>query len=108
MQTPTGFFQDFLAPRLACVAVDGSLSLEFVLQNMIFQGTVLGPWLWNVYFADVHEAAARNGACERKFADDLSVSKDYARTVANEEVVGEIASFTKGHPCVGCQKSSHL
>ena len=84
------FFEDFLAPRLARVAVDGSLSLEFVLQNMIFQGTVLGPWLWNVYFADVHEAAERNGACERKFADDLSVSKDYARTVANEEVVGDL------------------
>ena len=55
------------------VAVDGSLSFDFVLQNMIFKNTKLGPWLWNVYFADVHEAAERNCACERKFADDLNV-----------------------------------
>ena len=44
------FFMDFLAPRLARVAVDGSFSADFVLQNMVFQGTVSGPRLWNVYF----------------------------------------------------------
>ena len=84
------FFQDFLAPRMARVAVDGSLSLEFVLQNMRFQGTALGPNLWNVYFADVHGSVERNGARDRRFADDLSVSKEYARQISNEDVVGDL------------------
>ena len=48
------FFENFLAPRLARVVVDGAFSMDFVLQNIIFQGTVFGPSLWNVYFADVH------------------------------------------------------
>ena len=30
------FFYDFLAPRLARVAVDGYFSLDFALQNMVF------------------------------------------------------------------------
>ena len=84
------FFEDFLAPRLARVAVDGAFSMEFVLQNMVFQGTVLGPSLWNVYFADVHVPAEKNGARERRFADDLSASKAFSRTVSNEDVISDL------------------
>ena len=45
---------------------------KFVLQNFVFQRTVLGPTLWNIFFADVHGPAEQNGAKERRFADDLS------------------------------------
>ena len=83
-------FEYFLAPRLARVAVDGSFSSDFVLQNMVFQGTVSGPSLWNINFANVHEPAERNGAQERRFAHDLSVSEAYPRTVANEQVLSDL------------------
>ena len=53
-----------LAPRSAKVAVNGAESKEFVLANMIFQGTVLGLNLWNTLFADVHEAAEATGCKE--------------------------------------------
>ena len=64
--------------------------MEVVLQNMVFQGTVLGPSLWNVYFADVHVPAEKNGARERRFADDLSASKAFSRTVSNEDVISDL------------------
>ena len=61
-ETLMAFFEDYLAPRSARVAVDGAESFAFVVLNMVFQGTVLGPTFWNIFFADVHELAKRNGA----------------------------------------------
>ena len=69
------FFENYFAPRTAQVAVDGDVSSTFTLSNIVFQGTVLGPSLWNIFFADAHAPAERNGATERRFADDLSISK---------------------------------
>ena len=89
-ETLMAFFEDYLAPREAHVAVDGAQSFVFVLLNMIFQGTVFGPCLWNIFFADVHGPAEQNGAKERRFADDLSCSKEFAGTVANEDVLTDM------------------
>ena len=44
------FLTSYLQPRRAIILVDGSRSSEFISQNMVFQGTVLGPTLWNVFF----------------------------------------------------------
>ena len=84
------FFEDYLAPRSARVAVDGEVSDIFILQNMVFQGTVFGPSLWNIFFADVHEPAQRNGATEGRFADDLSISKEFFRNTSNEDIVSDM------------------
>ena len=89
-ETLMAFFEDYLAPRSARVAVDGAESFAFVLLNMVFQGTVLGPTFWNIFFADVHEPAERNGAKERRFADDLSLSKQYAASVKNDEIQADL------------------
>ena len=48
-----GFLNDYLAPRVGHVAIDSILSEGFELCNSVFQGTVLGPVLWNVFFQDV-------------------------------------------------------
>ena len=81
------FFRDFLAPRRARVAVDGAESSEFVLRDMVFQGTVFGPCLWNIFFADIHEPAERTGCRERRFADDLSTTKAFRRHVFNDDIL---------------------
>ena len=47
-------FTDFLSPRRAQVVVDGGQSYEFTLKDMVFQGTVLGPSFWNIFFEDIH------------------------------------------------------
>ena len=89
-ETLMTFFEDYLAPRTAQVAVDGELSELFTLLNMVFQGTVFGPCLWNIFFADVNAPAERNGAKERKFADDLSISKEFQRSVSNDIILGDL------------------
>ena len=42
----------WLQPRTARVVLDGSASDEIGMTNMVYQGTVWGPCLWNCYFAD--------------------------------------------------------
>ena len=84
------FFEYYLAPRSARVAVDGEVSDIFILQNMVFQRTIFGPSLWNIFFADVHEPTQRNGATERRFADDLSISKEFVRNTSNEDIISDM------------------
>ena len=44
------FLDSYLQPRRAAVVVEGTASDEFEIANTVFQGTVLGPPLWNVFF----------------------------------------------------------
>ena len=83
-------FEDYLSPRRATVAVDGSESYEFILQNMVFQGTVLGPTLWNIYFSDIHASAESGGARGQRFADDLSTSKAYPNHICNDVILEDL------------------
>ena len=62
--------------------VEGEASDEFEISNTVFQGTVLGPVLWNVFFADVSIPAQSTGGESYKFADDLSVFKGFDKTVS--------------------------
>ena len=47
------FLYSYLAPREAAVVVQGHNSDVFTIQDEVFQGTVLGPPLWNVFFLKV-------------------------------------------------------
>ena len=42
-------FADYLSPRTAVVVADGQRSAPFKLENMVYQGTVLGPSFWNIF-----------------------------------------------------------
>ena len=48
--------EDWLASRCALVIVDGQASKPLTLSNSVFQGTVLGPPLWNVFYEDCNVA----------------------------------------------------
>ena len=65
---------------------------------MVFQGTVLGTTLWNIFFADVQGTGKEHGCKEQCFADDLSTCKSYRRDVANEEILKDMHD---------CQASVH-
>ena len=41
------FLYSYFAPREAAVLVQGYKSDDFIIQDKVFQGTVLGPPLWN-------------------------------------------------------------
>ena len=44
------FLDSYLQPRRAKVVVEGISSQDFEIANTVFQGTVLGPPLWNIFF----------------------------------------------------------
>ena len=84
--------EGYLKPWWARVLVDGDHSAPMALEDEVFQGTVLGPPLWNVFFSDVDKAASANNATVVKFADDLSCFKLFPTTTANEEVLEDMLS----------------
>ena len=80
------FLDSYLQPRKATVAVEGVTSEEFEIANTAFQGTVLGPPLWNVFFSDVTQPASSLGGSPYSFADDLTVFQKFAQTDDNENI----------------------
>ena len=84
------FLESYLETRQATVIVNGYESECFLLNDMVFQGTVLGPPLWNLYFADI-SAAIPNDFEEKKFADDLTTFKDYSCDTEDEPIMAELS-----------------
>ena len=46
-ETCLRFLDSYLAPRIGNVVVQGKMSENMIQDNSVFQGTVLGPPLWN-------------------------------------------------------------
>ena len=89
------FFSEYLQPRRAHVVVAGSSSDEFEISDMVYQGTVLGPLLWNTFFADVAVPATANGEREIIFADDLNIFNVFDRNEDNDVIHAELASIRR-------------
>ena len=81
----------YLAPRQGKVVVQGASSEPFTLEDQVFQGTVLGPSLWNAFFADVAVPAGAAGGRAAMFADDLNVFQLFDRQVPVEELMEELS-----------------
>ena len=84
------FLNNYLEPRIGRVALEGALSEIITLADMVFQGTVLGPALWNAFFQDITTPAEWQGGESKIFADDLSVFKKFPMTVSNEVVKADM------------------
>ena len=78
--------------------MEGKQSVARALKHQVFQGTVLGPPLWNCFYADTQIAVGSEGFEAPVFADDLNAFKDFPATTDNEEVFSELTQ---------CQKSLH-
>ena len=76
----------WLKSRRAKVIIGGSCSDEFLLQNMVFQGTVLGPSLWNAFFEDARNAINIAKFIEIVFADDLNSYRFYNKNARNKTI----------------------
>ena len=50
---------------------------DMKIHNMIYQGNVFGPTLWNIFFADAAMAVKVHGFPEIFFADDLNCYKAF-------------------------------
>ena len=84
------FLNNYLEPRIGRVTLEGALSEIITLADMVFQGTVLGPALWNAFFQDVTTPAEWQGGESKIFADDLSVFKKFPLTISNEAVKADM------------------
>ena len=92
------FFISYLSPRSSQVVVNGKHSQSRNLQNTIFQGSVLGPLLWNLFFSDVSVAVRAVQAEEKIFADDLNAFRDFPL---------ETRDFQIDENMLACQHSVH-
>lgn len=88
----------WLRRRVGFVLVGGEKSKGMCLKDMVFQGTVLGPQLWNLFFADAASSIRSEGYSEVIYADDLNAFKVFSSDVDNESI---LESNSK------CQKSLH-
>ena len=90
--------RSWLRARRAKVVVGGAQADMPDLENQVFQGTVWGPILWLVFYADSSEAVRENGFHELIFADDLNAFKTFGHKVGKEEILAEAAT---------CQSNLH-
>ena len=59
------FLSSYLLPREGRVCVENACSDAFAIADTVFQGTVLGPPLWNVFFAPVVDAIQDANSLEK-------------------------------------------
>ena len=90
--------QSWLDDRRAVVIVDGAASLPEPLTNSVYQGTVLGPPLWNCYYEDARWPVNAEGFTETVFADDLQAYKAFKEDVGDAELHAQMGA---------CQSSLH-
>ena len=88
----------WLGRRVAHVLVEGAQSKEVELINMVYQGTVWGPALWNCFFEDARLALNADGFTEVVFADDCNCYKTFPRHISNRIILSELEA---------CQSSLH-
>ena len=61
------FLMSWSENRTSRVVLGGVHSLDEILANSVFQGTVLGPFLWNIYDADARFSVNAKGFAETVF-----------------------------------------
>ena len=84
------FLNDYLLTREGYVRVEGALYEAMFLANMVFQGTVLGPNMWNAFFADVAQHVPCGNQRINLFGDDLTVMCHKAHHVADDIIIDEL------------------
>ena len=76
----------WLRQRRAIVVTGGAGSKEMTLSNMVFQGTVTGPDLWNTFFEDARRAINECFYEEVVFADDLNAFRVFPSGTENRAI----------------------
>ena len=92
------FLKSWLEDRESCVIVSGAKSASRLLANSVFQGTVLGPPLWNTFYADARFSVRQLGFVETIFADDFNCWVGLSKDMSWEHAAARLAE---------CQTSLH-
>ena len=86
-----GVLESWLRDRPGHVVIGGSKSSRMCLSQMVFQGTVWGPSLWNTFFGDSICVLEANGFTVVIFADDYNAFKTYSSNTSNHLILTELA-----------------
>ena len=81
--------ESWLQQRTAHVVVEGHFSDKMVFKNMVFQGTVLGPSLWNLFYEDARRAIHETGCEEIVYADDSDGFKEFEHIASVVSVLAD-------------------
>ena len=79
----------WLQQRSDQVVVEGQRPSKMLLRNMVFQGTVLGPTLWNLFYEDAWRAIHEAGFVEIVYADDLNMFREFEHNASVDSVMSE-------------------
>ena len=82
--------RSWLRPRVAQVVVAGQASDDIQMANMVYQGTVWGPPLWNCFYADARKAIITKAFTEIVFADDLNAFKSFVNSTPDAVLFEEM------------------
>ncbi len=95
------FLSSWLEDRVSEVIVGGRSAGREPLRDSVFQGTVLGPPLWNAFYGDARRAVTQLGFIETVFADDFNCWKSFRKKNLPVQVKAELELR-------GAQKELHL
>ena len=87
--------RSWLRARKANIILSGTKSDEIFMENMVFQGTVLGPLLWNIFFEGAGKVIRDNGFLDIIFADDLNGMRSFPSHYCNAYLLNELKSMQK-------------
>ena len=82
--------ESWLRERSGFVIVNGKKSDRMSLRNMVFQGTVWGPTLWNAFFGDCVCAIAVCGFEVVIYADDCNAYRCFPWSMSNGAIMEEL------------------
>ena len=80
------FLESWLEDRESIVVVGGSSSERTMLADSVFQGTVLGSPLWNLFYIDASFAVRPLSFIEVVFADDFNCWKAFERGTSHGQI----------------------
>ena len=83
----------WLDERRANICINGQISDSIIMSNMIYQGTVLGLLLWNLFFADAQSIIQNAQSQSVVYADDINCYRKFINAVSNDDILSELRSL---------------
>ncbi len=85
-ETFVQILDSWLQSRVGQVVAGGAQGEDMTPTDMIFQGTVWGPWLWNNFYEDARIAINEALFQEIVYADDLNAFREFLLRTPNADV----------------------
>jgi hypothetical protein len=101
---PDGFIRvmtDWMSHRSVSVVVDGMHSEDHRITDQVFQGSVWGPTLWNLFIADVENPIRSHGWLPILYADDLTAVAAFKQSDSEDSIREAGRIVAEEAPCWG-------